>query len=64
MAYGGLESGASLSQTCYTMSCSAGSWNALTGSDGELCAFKAPSSVSSVVVPAAAPAGTDLGLGG
>ena len=52
VAYGGLESGASLSQKCYTMSCTAGSWNALTGSDGELCAFKAPSGVSSVVVSA------------
>ncbi len=52
VAYGGLESGASLSQKCYTMSCTADSWNSLTGADGELCAFKAPSGVSSVVVSA------------
>ena len=52
VAYGGLERGASLSQKCYTMSCTAGSWNSLTGASGELCAFKAPSGVSSVVVSA------------
>ena len=52
VAYGGLERGAQLSQTCYTMSCTAGKWNSLTGSDGELCAFKAPSGVTSVVVSA------------
>ena len=52
VAYGGLERGAQLSQTCYTMNCTAGKWNSLTGSDGELCAFKAPSGVSSVVVSA------------
>ena len=52
VAYGGLERGASLSQKCYTMSCTAGSWNSLTGASGEFCAFKLPSGISSVVVSA------------
>ncbi len=50
-AYPSIESGASMSQTCYTMSCTAGSWNALYGSS-YIAAFKAPSGVSSVVVSA------------
>lgn len=52
VAYGGLERGAQLSQKCYNMSCTSGSWNSLTGSNGELCAFKAPSGISSVIVSA------------
>ena len=53
VAYGGLESGASLSQTCYTMSVTAGGHNALFSSSNKaLAVFKAPSGVSSVVVSA------------
>ncbi len=50
VAYGGLERGYSSSQSVYTMSCTAGSWNALYNSGSYLCAFKAPSGVSSVSV--------------
>ncbi|MBR0223132.1 MAG: hypothetical protein IJL93_02540, partial [Bacteroidales bacterium] len=52
VAYGGIESGASLSQTCYTMSCTAGSWNALHNGSSYIAAFKAPSGCTSVVVSA------------
>ncbi|MBQ9173912.1 MAG: carbohydrate-binding domain-containing protein [Bacteroidales bacterium] len=52
VAYGGLESGASLSQSCYTMSCTSGGWNSLYGNSSHIAAFKAPSGVSSVVVSA------------
>ncbi|MBR3064543.1 MAG: carbohydrate-binding domain-containing protein [Bacteroidales bacterium] len=52
VAYGGIESGASLSQTCYTMSCTAGNWNALHNGSSYIAAFKAPSGCSSVVVSA------------
>ena len=52
VAYGGLENGSSLSQTCYTMSATAGSWNALYDGSSFLCAFKAPSNLSSFVVSA------------
>lgn len=52
VAYGGLESGYSASQTVKTMSCTAGSWNALYGGSKYLCAFKLPSGISSVAVSA------------
>ena len=52
VAYGGLENGSSLSQTCYTMSATAGSWNALYDGSSFLCAFKAPSDLSSFAVSA------------
>ncbi|MBR4826603.1 MAG: carbohydrate-binding domain-containing protein, partial [Bacteroidales bacterium] len=52
VAYGGLESGYSASQSVYSMSCSAGKWNALYGNGGYLCAFKVPSGISSVAVSA------------
>ena len=52
VAYGGLESGYSASQTVKSMSCSAGKWNALYSGSAYLCAFKAPSGVSSVAVSA------------
>lgn len=52
VAYGGLESGYSASQTVKTMSCTAGSWNALYGNGTYLCAFKLPSGISSVAVTA------------
>jgi hypothetical protein len=52
VAYGGLESGYSASQSVYSMSCSAGSWNALHNGSSYIAAFKAPSGVSSVTVSA------------
>lgn len=52
VAYGGLESGYSASQTVYSMSCTAGSWNALYNGSSYIAAFKAPSGVSSVAVSA------------
>ncbi len=52
VAYGGLESGYSASQTVYSMSASAGSWNALHNGSSYIAAFKAPSGVSSVAVSA------------
>ncbi|MBQ7623430.1 MAG: carbohydrate-binding domain-containing protein [Bacteroidales bacterium] len=51
VAYPKIESGAKMTQTCYKMTCTAGSWNALYGSS-YIAAFKAPSGVSSVIVSA------------
>ena len=50
VAYGGLESGYSSSNTVYSMSCTAGSWNALHNGSSYIAAFKAPSGVSTVAV--------------
>ena len=50
VAYGGLESGYSSSNTVYSMSCTAGGWNALHDGSSYIAAFKAPSGVSSVAV--------------
>ena len=52
VAYGGLESGYSASQTVYSMNCTAGGWNALHDGSSYIAAFKAPSGVSSVAVSA------------
>ena len=52
VAYGGLESGYSASQTVYSMSCSAGNWNALHNGSSYIAAFKAPSGISSMAVSA------------
>ena len=52
VAYPSIESGATMNQTCYTMSCTAGTWNALHNGSSYIAAFKAPSGVSSVVVSA------------
>ena len=52
VAYPSIESGAVQNQSCYTMSCTAGSWNALYNGSSYTAAFKAPSGVSSVVVSA------------
>lgn len=52
VAYGGFESGYSASQTVYSMSCTAGSWNALHNGSSYIAAFKAPSGCSSVAVSA------------
>ena len=50
VAYGGLENGYSSSNTVYSMSCSAGNWNALHNGSSYIAAFKAPSGISSVAV--------------
>ena len=52
VAYGGIEGGFSAAQNVYSFSASGGAWNALYGSTGYLCAFKAPSSLSSFAVSA------------
>ena len=52
VAYGGLESGYSASQSVYSMSCTAGSWNALYNGSSFIAAFKAPSGISTVAVSA------------
>ena len=52
VAYGGLENNYSASQSVYSMSCTAGSWNALYDGSSFIAAFKAPSGISSVAVSA------------
>lgn len=50
IAYGGLESGYSASNTVYSMSATAGSWNALHNGSSYIAAFKAPSGLSTFAV--------------
>lgn len=52
VAYGGLESGYSASQTVYSMSGTAGAWNALYDGKSFIAAFKAPSGISTFIVSA------------
>ena len=52
VAYGGLENGYSASQTVYSMSGTAGAWNALYDGKTFIAAFKAPSNISSFIVTA------------
>ena len=52
VAYGGLESGYSASQSVYTLSGTAGSWNALYNGSSFIAAFKAPSGISTFAVSA------------
>ena len=52
VAYGGLESGYSASQSVYSMSGSANAWNALYDGSSFIAAFKAPSNLSSFAVSA------------
>ena len=52
VAYGGLENGYSASQSVYSFSATAGSWNALHNGSSYIAAFKAPSGISSFVVSA------------
>lgn len=52
VAYGGLESGYSASQNVYSMSATAGAWNALYDGSGFIAAFKAPTGISSLIVTA------------
>ena len=52
VAYGGLESGYSASQTVYSMSGTAGAWNALYNGKTFIAAFKVPSNISNFIVSA------------
>lgn len=52
VAYGGLESGYSASQTVYSMNGTAGAWNALYNGKSFIAAFKAPSNIANVIVSA------------
>lgn len=52
VAYGGLESGYSASQTVYSMSGTSGAWNALYDGKSFIAAFKAPSGISTFIVSA------------
>ena len=52
VAYGGLESGYSAAQNVYSMSGTAGSWNALSDGKSFIAAFKCPSNISSFIVSA------------
>ena len=52
VAYGGLESGYSASQTIYSMGVTAGAWNALHDGKSFIAAFKAPSNISTFIVTA------------
>ena len=52
VAYGGLESGYSASQTIYSMNGTAGAWNALHNGSAFIAAFKAPAGISSFIVSA------------
>ena len=49
VAYGGLENGYSTSQSVYSISGTAGSWNALHNGKSFIAAFKAPSNISSFI---------------
>ena len=52
VAFGGLEGGYSASQSVYSMSGTAGSWNALHDGKSFIAAFRAPSNISSFIVSA------------
>ena len=52
VAYGGLERDYSASQSVYSMSGTAGAWNALYNGSSFIAAFKAPSNISSFIVSA------------
>ncbi|MBQ9411292.1 MAG: carbohydrate-binding domain-containing protein [Bacteroidales bacterium] len=52
VAYGGLESGYSASNTIYSLSGTANAWNALYNGSSFIAAFKAPSGLSSFAVTA------------
>lgn len=52
VAYGGLESGYSASQSVYNMSGTAGAWNALHNGKSFIAAFKAPSRIANFIVSA------------
>ena len=52
VAFGGLERGYSASQSIYTLSGTAGAWNALYAGKSFVGAFKAPSNISSFIVAA------------
>ena len=52
VAYGGLERNYYTETKIYTMSCTAGQWNALTAGGTAFAAFRGPSSISTYIVSA------------
>ena len=54
VAFGGLESGYSASQSVYAMNGTVGAWNALYNGQSFIAAFKAPAGISSFIVSAPA----------
>ena len=52
VAYGGLENGYSAAQSVYSMSGTAGAWNALYNGKSFIAAFKAPSNIATYIVSA------------
>ena len=52
VAYGGLENGYSASQSVYSMSGTAGAWNALYNGKSFIAAFKAPANIATFIVSA------------
>ncbi len=62
VAFGGLESGYSASQSVYAMSGTAGAWNALHNGQSCFAAFKAPAGISSFIVSAPALSGGYKGV--
>lgn len=52
VAYGGLERGYSTTQSVYTMSVTAGAWNALHDGQKFIAAFNAPAGISTYIVSA------------
>ena len=57
VAYGGLERGYAAAQSVYSMSGTAGVWNALYNGNSFIAAFKAPGNISSLIVSAPSLAG-------
>ncbi len=62
VAIGGLENGASLSQTCYSATASTNTWYALSGDNGTF-AFKTPSSLKTTTMVVSTSGSTSLQSG-
>ena len=62
VAIGGLENGASLSQTCYSATASTNTWYALSGENGTF-AFKTPSSLKTTTMVVSTSGSTSLQSG-
>lgn len=62
VAIGGLENGASLSQTCYSATASTNTWYALSGDNGTF-AFKTPSSLKTTTMVVSTSGSTSLKSG-
>ena len=62
VAYGGLENGYSASQSVYSLSATAGNWNALHNGTSFIVAFKMPSNISNFIVSAPSLSAGDKGV--